>query len=41
MILGSTVVLVVCVLVAYIASLVLGEKGKDLSGLTLKTLKKN
>ncbi len=32
--------LVVCVLVAYIASIVLNEKGKDLSGLTLKTLKK-
>ena len=31
--------LVVCVLVAYVASFVLGEKGKDLSGLTLKTLK--
>ena len=33
--------LVVCVLVASIASLVLNEKGKDLTGLTLKTLKKN
>ncbi len=33
--------LVVCVLVALVASFVLGEKGKDLSGLTLKTLKKN
>jgi len=33
--------LVVCVLVAYVASLVLNEKGKDLSGLTLKTLKKD
>ena len=32
--------LVVCVLVASIASLVLNEKGKDLTGLTLKTLKK-
>ena len=32
--------LVVCVLVALAASFVLGEKGKDLSGLTLKTLKK-
>lgn len=32
--------LVVCVLVAYVASLVLNEKGKDLTGLTLKTLKK-
>ena len=31
--------LVVCVLVAYIASFVLGERGKDLTGLTLKTLK--
>ena len=31
--------LVVCVVVAYISSFVLGEKGKDLSGLTLKTLK--
>ena len=30
--------LVVCVAVAYVASLVLREKGKDLSGLTLKTL---
>ncbi len=33
--------LVVCVLVATIASLVLNEKGKDLTGLTLKTLKKD
>ena len=33
--------LVVCVLVASVASLVLNEKGKDLTGLTLKTLKKN
>ena len=32
--------LVVCVAVAYIASFVLREKGKDLAGLTLKTLKK-
>lgn len=32
--------LVVCVLVSLIASFVLGEKGKDLTGLTLKTLKK-
>ncbi len=32
--------LVVCVAVAYVASLVLNEKGKDLTGLTLKTLKK-
>ena len=32
--------LVVCVLVAFVASLVLNEKGKDLAGLTLKTLKK-
>ena len=32
--------LVVCVLVAYAASFVLGEKGKYLAGLTLKTLKK-
>ncbi len=32
--------LVVCVLVSLVASFVLGEKGKDLSGLTLKTLKK-
>ncbi len=31
--------LVVCVAVAYIASFVLREKGKDLAGLTLKTLK--
>ena len=30
--------LVVCVLVSLLASFVLGEKGKDLSGLTLKTL---
>lgn len=30
--------LVVCVLVAYVASFVLRERGKDLSGLTLKTL---
>ena len=33
--------LVVCVVVAYVASLVLAEKGKDLTGLTLKTLKKS
>jgi len=33
--------LVVCVLVALVASFVLNEKGHDLSGLTLKTLKKN
>jgi len=32
--------LVVCVAVAYVASFVLNEKGKDLAGLTLKTLKK-
>ena len=32
--------LVVCVAVAYVASFVLNEKGKDLTGLTLKTLKK-
>jgi len=32
--------LVVCVLTALIASFILGEKGKDLTGLTLKTLKK-
>ena len=32
--------LVVCVLVALVASFVLGEKGKDLTGLTLKTLQK-
>lgn len=32
--------LVVCVVTALIASLVLREKGKDLTGLTLKTLKK-
>lgn len=32
--------LVVCVVVALVASLVLNEKGKDLTGLTLKTLKK-
>ncbi|MBP5790888.1 MAG: hypothetical protein J6W80_01335 [Kiritimatiellae bacterium] len=32
--------LVVCVLVAYVASLVLREKGHDLTGLTLKTLQK-
>ena len=32
--------LVVCVAVAYIASFVLREKGKDLAGLTLKTLKR-
>ena len=32
--------LVVCVLVSLVASVALGEKGKDLSGLTLKTLKK-
>jgi hypothetical protein len=31
--------LVVCVAVAYVASFVLGEKGRDLTGLTLKTLK--
>ena len=33
--------LVVCVAVAFVASLVLNEKGKDLTGLTLKTLKKD
>jgi SSS family transporter len=32
--------LVVCVLVAYICSIVFNEKGRDLTGLTLKTLKK-
>ncbi|MCQ2367694.1 MAG: sodium/solute symporter [Kiritimatiellae bacterium] len=32
--------LVVCVVVALIASMILPEKGKDLTGLTLKTLKK-
>lgn len=32
--------LVVCVIVAYVASFILNEKGKDLTGLTLKTLKK-
>ena len=32
--------LVVCVAVSYVASFVLNEKGKDLAGLTLKTLKK-
>ena len=32
--------LVVCVLVAYVSSFVFREKGKDLAGLTLKTLKK-
>ena len=32
--------LVVCVAVAYVASFVLREKGKDLAGLTLKTLKR-
>ncbi len=32
--------LVVCVAVAYIASFLLREKGRDLAGLTLKTLKK-
>ena len=32
--------LVVCVAVAYVASFVLNEKGKDLTGLTLKTLKR-
>ena len=32
--------LVVCVLTAYVTSLILKEKGKDLTGLTLKTLKK-
>ena len=31
--------LVVCVAVAYVASFVLREKGRDLTGLTLKTLK--
>ncbi len=31
--------LVICILVSLVASFVLGEKGKDLSGLTLKTLK--
>ena len=30
--------LVVCVAVAYVASFLLREKGKDLKGLTLKTL---
>ncbi len=33
--------LVVCVVVALIASMILPEKGKDLTGLTLKTLKKD
>ena len=33
--------LVVCVLVAYVCSLVFNEKGRDLTGLTLKTLKKD
>ena len=32
--------LVVCVLVAYVASFILNEKGRDLKGLTLKTLEK-
>ena len=32
--------LVVCVVVAYIASFIFNEKGNDLTGLTLKTLKK-
>ena len=32
--------LVVCVLVAYVSSFIFREKGKDLAGLTLKTLKK-
>ena len=32
--------LVVCVAVAYVASFILNEKGHDLTGLTLKTLKK-
>ncbi len=32
--------LVACVLVAWIASFILNEKGRDLAGLTLKTLKK-
>lgn len=32
--------LVVCVLVAYICSIIFREKGRDLTGLTLKTLKK-
>lgn len=32
--------LVVCVAVAYIASFIIREKGKDLAGLTLKTLKR-
>ena len=32
--------LVVCVLVAYVCSLIFREKGRDLTGLTLKTLKK-
>ena len=32
--------LVVCVAVAYVASFVIREKGKDLAGLTLKTLKR-
>ncbi|MBR5457418.1 MAG: hypothetical protein IKV56_01510, partial [Kiritimatiellae bacterium] len=33
--------LVVCVLVALAASLILREKGRDLTGLTLKTLAKD
>ena len=32
--------LVVCVLVAYVSSLIFREKGRDLTGLTLKTLQK-
>ena len=32
--------LVVCVVVAYVCSLIFREKGRDLTGLTLKTLKK-
>ena len=32
--------LVVCVAVAYVASFIIREKGKDLAGLTLKTLKR-
>ena len=32
--------LVICIFVSLAVSFVLGEKGKDLSGLTLKTLKK-
>jgi len=32
--------LVVCVLTAYVSSFIFREQGKDLAGLTLKTLKK-